>query len=140
MDVIDTSTDFGLRVSGELETEQIVWLTTVRPDGAPQPSPVWFLWTGGELLVLSQPGKPKLRNIGGNPRVALNFNSDHGGHRVSTLSGTARLDDAAPTEQELAAYTAKYLAAIEALGYTAEQFLAAYSVPLRVTPVKLRGF
>lgn len=140
MNVIDTSTDFGLRVSGELETEQIVWLTTVRSDGTPQPSPVWFLWTGGDVLVLSQPGKPKLRNVVGNPRVALNFNSDHGGHRVTTLNGTARLEDAAPTEAELAAYTAKYRDAIEGLGYTADQFLAAYSVPFRVTPEKLRGF
>ena len=140
MNVIDTSTDFGLRVSGELETEQIVWLTTVRSDGTPQPSPVWFLWTGGEVLVLSEPGKPKLRNIAGNPRVALNFNSDHGGHRVTTLSGTARLDGAALTDAELAAYTAKYVDAIAALGYTADQFLSAYSVPFRVTPEKLRGF
>jgi PPOX class probable F420-dependent enzyme len=140
LNVIDTSTDFGLRVSGELETEQIVWLTTVRADGTPQPSPVWFLWTGGEVLVLSEPGKPKLRNIAGNPRVALNFNSDHGGSRVTTLSGTARLDDAALTEAELAAYVAKYRDAIAGLGSTTDQFLAAYSVPFRVTPGKLRGF
>ncbi len=140
MNVIDTSTDFGLRVRGELETEQIVWLTTVRSDGTPQPSPVWFLWTGGDVLVLSQPGKPKLRNVAGNPRVALNFNSDHGGHRVTTLNGTARLEDVAPTQAELAAYTAKYRDAIEALGYTADQFLSAYSVPFRVTLEKLRGF
>ena len=44
------------------------------------------------------------------------------------------------TQAELAAYTAKYRDAIEALGYTADQFLSAYSVPFRVTPEKLRGF
>ena len=58
MNVIDTSTDFGLRVRGELETEQIVWLTTVRSDGTPRPSPVWFLWTGGDVLVLGRRPSP----------------------------------------------------------------------------------
>ena len=69
--------------------------------------------------------------------MALNFNSDHGGHRVTTLNGTARLEDVAPTQAELAAYTAKYRDAIEALGYTADQFSQAYSVPFRVTLEKL---
>jgi len=140
MSVIDTTTELGRRVSGQLESDEIVWLTTVGADGTPQPSPVWFLWTEGEFLILSQPDKPKLRNIARNPRVALNFNGDRLGEEVATFTGTARLDDVAPTSTEMAAFTAKYIDSTVRIGYTSEQFHAAYSVPLRVTPEKLRGF
>lgn len=137
---IDTTTRLGERVAAELEGEAVVWLTTVAPGGTPQPSPVWFLWSGGEILVLSQPGKPKLRNIAANPRVSLNFNSDPAGGRVSIIHGTARVDDAPLTGAELAAYTAKYTTAIQRLGYSPEQFLGEYSVPIRIEPRRLRGF
>ena len=50
---IDVSTPFGKRIAERLETEIMVWLTTVAPDGAPQPNPVWFLWDGSTLLVYS---------------------------------------------------------------------------------------
>ncbi len=140
MVTIDTTTDFGKRVAGQVQGEEVVWLTTVGADGTPHPSAVWFLWTDDEFLVLSQPDKPKLRNIGRNPRVAVNFNTDSLGSHLTTFTGTARLDGVDPTSEEMAAYDAKYAASITRIGYTPEQFHAAYSVPLRVTPEKLRGF
>ena len=38
--MIDASTPFGARVLKRLNDESIVWLTTVRRDGAPQLSPI----------------------------------------------------------------------------------------------------
>ncbi len=69
----DTSTDFGRRVEGRLREEYLVWLTTVRADGLPQPSPVWFLCDGESVLVFSQPDTQKLRNIERDPKVSLHF-------------------------------------------------------------------
>ena len=66
---IDFSTDFGKRVLGRLQDEQVAWLTTVSTKGEPQPSPVWFLWENDSVLVYSQPNTPKLRAIQGNPNV-----------------------------------------------------------------------
>ena len=46
-------------------------LTTVRPDGQPVSVPVWFLMRDDETILLySQPGKNKLRNIASNPKVS----------------------------------------------------------------------
>ena len=59
--MIDLSTELGARVARRLEQELIIWLTTVRVDGTPQPSPVWFLWADQSLLIYSQPNKQKLR-------------------------------------------------------------------------------
>ena len=46
-------------------------LATVRPDGCPQSSPVWFEWDG-ELFRLSQNrGAQKLRNLEAHPHASL---------------------------------------------------------------------
>ena len=53
---VDPSTAFGARARRRLDGELIGWLVTVNGRGAPQPSPVWFLWDGESFLVYSRPG------------------------------------------------------------------------------------
>jgi PPOX class probable F420-dependent enzyme len=137
---LDTSTEFGSRVAGHLERDAVVWLTTVDPRVTPQPVPVWFLWTGAEFLVFSQPDKPKLRNIARNERVALNFRGTAGGGDIVIFTGIAAVESGQPTDAEQSAYNAKYAADMRRIGMTAEEFAREYSVPIRVTPEKLRGF
>ncbi|GAA1565224.1 hypothetical protein GCM10009804_22410 [Kribbella hippodromi] len=69
---IDSSTGFGKRIERQLADETVVWLTTVGKSGTPAPNPVWFLWHDGEILICSQPGKAKLRNVAARPQVAVN--------------------------------------------------------------------
>jgi PPOX class probable F420-dependent enzyme len=140
MITIDTSTGFGKRIARQLDDERVLWLTTVDKSGTPVPTPVWFLWYDDQLLISSQPDKAKLRNIAANPRVALNFNATHSGGDVGVISGTAVVDDDPLTGDALAAYNNKYGDDIAHLGMTNEQFHADYSVVIRVTPDKLRGF
>src|SRR5262249_19407493 len=60
------------RVEARLSTNLMAWLTTVNPAGRPDSVPVWFLVRDdGTILVYSQPGKAKLRNIAANPQVSL---------------------------------------------------------------------
>jgi PPOX class probable F420-dependent enzyme len=87
--MIDQRTEFGARAARHLREETVVWLTTVTPWGAPLPRPVGFLWNGGEnVSVYSQPGA-RIRNIGRNPKVTLNFRGDAKGGDIVVLSGTA---------------------------------------------------
>ena len=138
--MIDLSGDFGTRVTRWLDKEEIIWLTTVRADGTPQPSPVWFLWTDQTLLIYSEPNKPKLRNIERNPKVALNFNSTETGGHVVVITGEAHIDQAAPPANQVAAYLEKYRKAITRIGMDPDSFAQSYSVALYVTPTGLRGF
>jgi PPOX class probable F420-dependent enzyme len=138
--LIDTTTEFGKRTVERLGKEDVGWLTTVGKSGTPAPNPVWFLWHNETLLVFSQPDKPKLRNLARNPRVSLNLNSTHTGGDVVILSGDAIIDAKGPTDDELAVYTAKYQEPIKGLGMTPESFFADYSVLIRITPDRLRGF
>lgn len=140
MFTIDSSTDFGKRIARQLDDERVVWLTTVGKSGTPAPNPVWFLWHDGEVLISSQPDQAKLRNIAGHPQVTVNFNATHSGGDVGVIAGTAVIDESPISGDALAAYNAKYGDDIAGLGMTTDQFHASYSVLIRITPGKLRGF
>src|SRR5438270_9127292 len=131
---IDTSTDFGKRVERRLREEEAIWLTTVRQDGTPQPTPVWFLWDGVDSVVIySRPGQQKERNVTKNPHVSLNLDGDGRGGDIIVLSGTAALVTDAPPVQENAPYVQKYGAAIARIGMNPDSFAQAYSQAIRVT-------
>lgn len=138
---VDPATEFGARVERRLREDTIGWLVTSAKDGAPQPNPVWFLWDGETVLIYSQPGQAKLKNIERNPAVAFNLDSQSGGDDIVILTGTAAVDGSAPKPHEIAAYVAKYEDGMRRLELgTPEEFSASYSVAIRVTPTKVRGF
>ena len=140
MFTIDTSTRFGKRIARQLADERVVWLTTVAESGTPAPTPVWFLWRDDEILIGSEPGKAKLRNIAAHPQVSVNFNATHTGGDVGVITGTAEIESEPLSGDALAAYNTKYADDIARLGMTPDQFHASYSVLIRITPGKLRGF
>jgi PPOX class probable F420-dependent enzyme len=137
---LDTTTEFGARVERRLREEAIAWLTTVRGDSTPQPSPIWFLWDGATFLIYSQPDTQKLRNIAEHPTVALNLNSDASGGDIVIITGEAAIVDDEPPANQAAAYLEKYSSRIIDIGMTADRFAQSYSVAIRVTPKRLRGF
>ena len=127
-----------------LRAEHVIWLTTVKPNGTPVPTPVWFLWSSDEFLIFSEPGTAKLANISQNASVALNFNSTADGGDVAVFTAQASTDPGGPTGPEWDAYVAKYETAIHQLEMTPEMtpetFRAAYSTLIRVEPSRIRGW
>ena len=137
--MIDQNTEFGARVARHLSEEIVVWLTTVTPRGSPLPMPVWFLWDGGEsVLMYSQPGA-RVRNVEANPRVTLNFAGDGGGGDIVVLSARATIDHDAPPADQAEEYLAKYDEHIERIGMTPETFAQRYSLPVRIDITRVRG-
>nr|MBN1228169.1 TIGR03667 family PPOX class F420-dependent oxidoreductase [Anaerolineae bacterium] len=136
---IDTTTPFGERVERRLNSDRIIWLTTVDSKGRPQPRPVWFLWTGEEFLILSRPEGFKLRHIRQNPHVALNLDGDGQGGDIIVVLGEGQVVDKSPSESELEAFLAKYADGVRRLGLTPEQFKTRYKVHIWITPTGLRG-
>lgn len=132
--MLDTSTDAGARAERRLREEEIAWLTTVRSDGQPQSVPVWFLWDGETFLVYSQPNAQKVKNIGGNPRVNLNLNSDAVGEDVVRTECAAEILDDAPPATEIPEYLEKYREGIARIGMDPVGFAREYSTGIRVRP------
>lgn len=115
-------------------------MTTVRRDGTPQPSVVWFWWSGQEVLMYSA-DSPRVSNLEQNPRAALNFNADPEGGSVGILIGHARIDLGHPGPDSHEGYLDKYRGAIAGeLGLTPTEFAGQYSVPIIFTPESGRAW
>ncbi len=128
------------RVTQRLVEEQIIWFTTMRADGMPTPTPVWFHWDGERVLIFSQENALKLRNIRHNPQVALNFHTDADGGDVAILLGTAAIDSEPVSPAQFAAYVAKYEQGIKMINMTPESMRQSYSAVIRVTPNHVRSW
>lgn len=138
---IDLASEFGQRVAQRLRDERIIWLTTVRADGRPEPSPVWFLWDGEAIVIFSQPDTVKIHNIAKRPKVSLNLNSDYYGGDVIIISGEARIVPDIRAADAFPALVEKYRDNLDNPGSVSTgQFTNEYSVAIQITPTGLRGF
>ena len=54
-----------------LESRALALVSTLGPGGAPQTSPIWFLFDGGRLRFSLVEGRQKLRNLRRDPRVSV---------------------------------------------------------------------
>jgi PPOX class probable F420-dependent enzyme len=126
-------------IAARLDRSIVIWLTTVAPDGRPQPSPVWFLYQDGRFVVYSLADSPRVRNLRAGAHVSLNLNSDDQGGAVVILEGSASFEDGPPSS-EVPGYQAKYLPLITASGWTPASFARDYPQRLVITPTRLRAY
>lgn len=136
----EPQTEFGARVRERLESEHVIWFTTVGADGTPQPNPVWFLWQDDGLLVFNRAQAKRLAHVDARPQVSLHFNSSDTGGDVVVFAGTARRLDGHPGPHEVPEYVAKYGDAMTRISGSPEAFGAAYPVALRIDVARVRGF
>ena len=132
--MVEFTAELHPRAEQRLRRERIIWLTSVRADGEPQPAPVWFVWDGETILIYSRSGDRKVRNMRGNPRVALHLNSDEHGGDIVRITGDAEIDEAPAPATEVGEYMSKYREGIARIGMTPESYARAYSVAIQVRP------
>jgi F420H(2)-dependent biliverdin reductase len=70
----------GPDVLDRLAREAHAWLCTVRPDGSPHVTPVWFVFRDDRWWIGADGRAVKIRNIEREPRVSLAL--EHGRHPV----------------------------------------------------------
>ena len=128
------------RVETRLRTNLMAWLTTVNTSGRPDSVPVWFLVRDDStILVYSQPGKAKLRNIDANPQVALGLDVTDIGRDIIRIEGTAVTAPEHPRADRVPEYAAKYTERIGAIFGTAERFAELFSEAIVITPSRLHA-
>ncbi len=69
------------------QTAQNVWVATVRPDGRPHLTPVWFVVAGGAWYFVTDPQSVKARNLSQNSKVALALEDGSNPHIVEGVAG-----------------------------------------------------
>jgi PPOX class probable F420-dependent enzyme len=137
---IDGSTEQGAHALERLAGERIAWLTTVTADGQPQTLPIWFLWEDGTILLYSQAGAVRNRNLEANDLVSFHLADDGSGGDIVEIEGRARFDEAAPSAKDHPVYLAKYADLLAAASWTPVYFSDHYPHAVRITPERIRVF
>ena len=74
--------------AARLESEQNIWLASIRPTGRPHLVPLWFVWAGGCIYLCVASNSVKMRNLATNPAVSLALES---GNAPVVIEGRATL-------------------------------------------------
>ncbi len=67
-------------------------LAYIWTDGTPRVVPIWFHWTGSEVVMGTPPKAPKLKALSKNPKVSLTIDSNDFPNKVLLIRGSARLE------------------------------------------------
>jgi PPOX class probable F420-dependent enzyme len=54
-----------------LRSRAVAFVSTIGKGGAPQVTPLWFLWDGERVRISLVEGRQKLRNLRRDPRIAV---------------------------------------------------------------------
>ncbi|MCY7418398.1 MAG: pyridoxamine 5'-phosphate oxidase family protein [Chloroflexi bacterium] len=136
---IDFTTPLGQRALARLTSDPVEWVTTVKPDGQPQSSPIWFLHQDDELLLYSHRTAQRTRNIAVQPLVSVHLN-DVDGEDVFCFEGVAEVDPFLPPTSANPAYQAKYGARIAGFGWAVDYMDTEYPTAMRIRLTRLSGF
>ena len=131
-----------LRIERFLEREPVIWLSSIRTDGAPHLVPTWFVWDGETIVIRSKPHARKVRNLTHEPRAMVALGDAEDDFDVGLLEAHAQVSvgDAIEVEPLPGAFLRKYGERIAALGLTPAQFAATYSATIRLTPTRALGW
>jgi hypothetical protein len=93
-----------------LESAEIFWLTTVRPDGRPHVTPLLAIWLDGALYFSTGADERKAKNLGQNPHCILTTgcNALNEGFDLVVEGDAARVSDEATLERLAGRYRTKY--------------------------------
>ena len=118
---VDESTEFGAARRTTRATEIVVWMTTVTPSGAPLPMPVWFLWEGGESVVVFS-RESRACATSRRTRTCRSTSRATGAAAGSSCCPGAPRSTATARAHQVGAYIEKYADHIERLSHTPESF------------------
>ena len=69
------------------DSKAILYLATLMPDGSPQVTPVWFDTDGEYILINTNEGRVKDRNMKARPRVAMTIQDPNKLYRYLGIRG-----------------------------------------------------
>lgn len=90
------------QIQAFLEAPRHAIAAVLRPDGAPQLSPIWFLYEDERLYFSTLLRSAKFRQLSRDPRIALCIDAGHPDARAVSISGTAEfMSDESPERADL---------------------------------------
>jgi hypothetical protein len=83
-------------------------LAYIWKDGTPRVVPIWFHWSGKELVMASPPKAPKLKALAKNSKVAVTIDDNTFPHKVLMIRGSVNLESVKGVVPEYAAAAERY--------------------------------
>ncbi|MFP6680532.1 MAG: TIGR03618 family F420-dependent PPOX class oxidoreductase [Dehalococcoidia bacterium] len=83
--------DIGPDTTAFLQSQRNLILGTLRRDGSPQASPVWYLWTGDAFVISTNTATAKWWNLKRDPRASVCVDNQATGQMVIAY-GNAELE------------------------------------------------
>lgn len=120
--------------------ERTVWLTMVRPDGAPHVVPTWFSWDGETFLVFSKPQATKVACLRSSQAVMLALGDPEDDFDVLLVEGRAEILACPASEVAPESHFDKYRDRMAAIGLDRAEYVATYSLAVRITPTRFLGW
>ncbi|HKF17782.1 MAG TPA: pyridoxamine 5'-phosphate oxidase family protein [Candidatus Dormibacteraeota bacterium] len=77
-------------------------------DGKPRVVPIWFHWTGEEVVLGTPPKAPKVQALLKHPEVAISIDGDAWPYKVLQIRGAARLETVDDIIPEYSAAAKRY--------------------------------
>jgi len=69
------------------ESKAMLYLATIMPDGSPQVTPVWFSTDGEHILINTNEGRVKDKNMKARPKVAMTIQDPNQIYRYLGIRG-----------------------------------------------------
>jgi PPOX class probable F420-dependent enzyme len=79
-------------IDAYLAGPHVAHFASIRPDGTPHVSPVWYQWEDGKIIVVSGDSAVKTRNVRKNPKVAISVATDEWPYQYVILEGDATIE------------------------------------------------
>src|SRR5579863_6882689 len=108
-------------------------------DGTPRVVPIWFHWTGSEVVLVSPVNAPKFKALSTGVRVALTIDSSTWPHHVLLIRGTAKIEPAQGIVPEYAAAAERYFGPEQGKAWVDQlRRVGAQTTRIGITPTEVR--
>ena len=81
-------------IDAYLAGPHVAHFASIRQDGTPHISPVWYRWEDSKVTVVSGDSAVKTRNVRQNPKVAISVATDEWPYQYVILEGDATVENA----------------------------------------------
>ena len=127
------------QIAGYLREPRIADLVTLRPDGSPHVTPVWYDYDGSLFRFIVEPTSVKARNVGRDPRVALSVATATTPYEYVIVDGSASISDE-DYKELLWDMSVHYLGKGEGERYAAKVYREEIYCTIVSTPSKITGW
>jgi PPOX class probable F420-dependent enzyme len=125
---------FDPKVEAFLNGKYFGKIATVKKDGSPHVTPIWYMLDGGKLFVNTTTDRVKYRNIKREPRVSFLVDD---GYPYVMIQGTARIATERDANKDIETLAIRYTGKEKGRKAARERYWKQPRVSIEIVPVRV---